>query len=400
MSKLRETFLETLSKNEEIAYDLNHYLAENPEISGQEYNSVKKIVGILRDKGIEVDEKVAGIDTSFKAHIKKASADKAKFGIIMEYDALPGIGHACGHSASGSLSLLAALTLWEMKDEFDATVDLIGTPDEEATGAKIPMGEAGVFDGYDSVIMIHMNSDETQAAVPFLALSEMRVNFKGAGAHAAASPWEGRNALNGAMLACNAIDMLRQQLKPETKVSYMFTKGGEAPNVIPEEAEIIVNMRHPDKFVLAETKEKVMNCIKGASIATNTEYTTELTGPEFEDMNINETGSKAIKEVMDSIDLPNVEEDQSAVSSDIGNVSYICPAFHPMIAISDDSFPLHTKRVADIMKSDSTKDEDYNINEVISQGAKVIGLFIIKGMENPELLKEMKAEFEKTSQNK
>ena len=395
MSKLRDTYLETLSKNEETAYHLNHYLAEHPEISGQEYNSVKKITEILRDKGIEVEDKVAGIDTSFKAHITKSDKDKPKFGILMEYDALPGIGHACGHSASGSLSLLTALTLWEMKDDFEATVDLIGTPNEEATGDKIPMAEAGVFDGYDFVMMIHMNSDETNPAVHFLALSEMRVTFKGAAAHAAAAPWEGKNALNAAMIACNGMDMMRQQLKPDTRISYIITKGGEASNVIPEEAEMIVNMRNSNKFDLANTVEKVMNCIKGASIATGTEYSTEKTGEDFDDMNINHTGTEAIEDVMDSIDLPYTEEKQgqAAGSSDIGNVSYVCPAFHPMMAISDHYFPLHTKEVADIMKSDS-------INKVISQGAKVIGLFILKAIDDPELLKGIKQEFQKSIQGK
>lgn len=395
MSKLRDTYLETVSKNEETAYHLNHYLAEHPEISGQEYHSVKKITEILRNKGIEVDDKVAGIDTSFKAHITKSDSNKPKFGILMEYDALPGIGHACGHSASGSLSLLTALTLWEMQDEFEATVDLIGTPNEEARGDKIPMAQAGVFDDYDFVMMIHMNSNETNPSVHFLALSEMKVSFKGAPAHAAAAPWEGKNALNAAMLTCNAIDMMRQQLKPDTRVSYIITKGGEASNVIPGEAEMIVNMRNSNKFDLKRTLEKVMNCIKGASIATETEYTTVKTGEDFDNMNINQTGTKAIEEIMNSIDLPYVEEEQgqAAGSSDIGNVSYICPAFHPMMAISDHYFPLHTKEVADIMKSDS-------INKVISQGARVIGLFILKAIEDPELLNEIKKEFKMSSEGK
>ncbi|WP_414839165.1 amidohydrolase [Carnobacterium sp. TMP28] len=392
MTELRELFLKKLSKNEKIAYDLNHYLAENPELSGQEYNSVKKITELLRKKGIEVEDKVAGLDTSFRARITKSHEDKPKFGIIMEYDALPEIGHACGHSASGSLSLLAALTLWEMKDSFDATVDLIGTPDEEVMGAKIPMAKAGVFDDYDSVLMIHMNSNETLPAVHFLALSEIKVSFKGITSHAAAAPWDGKNALNAAILTTNAIDMMRQQLKPDTRVSYIITNGGQASNVIPGEAEMIINMRNSSKFDLEDTVQKVMNCIKGASIATDIEYTTALTGPEFEDMNINDAGSEAIKMIMDSINLPYVEEKQGQAtgSSDIGTVSYVCPAFHPMLAISDHYFSLHTKEVADRMKSDS-------INGVISQGAKVIGLFILKAIEDPTLLKEIKEEFQKST---
>lgn len=391
MSTLRETYLTDIQKNAETAYHLNHYLAHHPEISGQEYNSVKKITEILRDKGIEVEDKLAGIDTSFIAHITESSKGQPKFGILMEYDALPGIGHACGHSASGSLSLLTALTLWEMKDQFEATVDLIGTPNEETKGDKITLADAGVFDDYDFVMMIHMNSNETWPSCHFLALSEIKVQFEGKPAHAAAAPWDGRNALNAAHLTCQAIDMLRQQLKPDTRVSYIITEGGTASNVIPEKAEMIINMRNNKKAELHQTFDKVMNCIKGATIATGTEYKTEKTGEDFDDMNINQTGTKAITEIMDSIDLPHTEEPlgQATGSSDIGNVSYVCPAFHPMMAISDHYFALHTKEVADIMKSDA-------INQVILNGAEVIGLFILKAIDEPDLLQEIKQEFKKS----
>lgn len=192
----------------------------------------------------------------------------------MEYDVLPDTGHACGHSTSGSLSLLIALTLWDMKDDFEVTVDLIGTPNEEATGDEIIMAEAGIFDDYDFVMMIHMNSDITNPSVHFLALSEMKVTFKGEGAHAAAAPWEGKDALNGAILTSNAIDMMRQQLKPDTRISYNITRGGIASNVIPEEAEMIINVRNSNKFDLAKTVKKVTNCINRASIATETKHTT------------------------------------------------------------------------------------------------------------------------------
>lgn len=391
MKSLRDEYLKTISKNEETAFALNTFLANNPELSGQEYKAVKKITGILEDKGIKVEKKLAGIDTSFLAHIAKSDSDKPKVGILMEYDALPGVGHACGHSASGSLSLLTALTLWEMKDQYDATVDLIGTPNEEVNGDKIDLAKAGVFDDYDTVMMIHMNSNETFPSVHFLALSEIRVNFTGKTSHAAAAPWEGRNALNAASLTGVAIDMMRQQLKLDTRIAYIITKGGEASNVIPGEAEMVINMRNANKFDLENNYERVINCIKGAALATGTEFTVEKTGPDFDDMNINQTGVKVIKEIMDSLDIPNTEEAPGAStgSSDIGNVSYVCPAFHPMMAISDHYFALHTKEVADIMKTDS-------INTVIRNGAEVIGLFLLQLIEDPELLEGVKQEFKKS----
>lgn len=388
MNILRNRFLSSIRANEKIAYDLNKYLAHHPEISGEEYQAVREICQILEAKNIEVEKNVAEIATSFVAHLIKGVSGSPKIGILMEYDALPEIGHACGHSASGSLSLLAALTLWEMRDSIEASIDLIGTPNEEVRGDKITLAHAGLFNDYDFVIMIHMNSNETWPSCHFLALSEINVQFKGQTAHAAASPWQGRNALNAAILTCNALDMLRQQLPEDTRVAYIIRQGGTASNIIPDTSEMIINMRNRSKHNLQETYQKVINCVKGASISTSTEYKIEKTGEDFDDMNLNHTGIKAIAQIMESIGLPHTEEPkgQATGSSDIGNVSYICPAFHPMMAISNHYFSLHTKEVADIMKSES-------INQVISQGAKVIGLFILKTLSEPELLQGIRQEF-------
>lgn len=388
MNHLQKTFCEKIGDNQQIAFELNRYLAENPEISGQEFKAVARITDILTQKGIPVEEKLAGIPTSFKAKIATGSSEAPRFGILMEYDALPEIGHACGHSASGSLSLLTALTLWEMKEQFDATVDLIGTPNEETKGDKITLGEAGVFDGYDFVMMIHMNSDQTFPACHFLALSDIRVTFSGKPAHAAASPWEGRNALNGALLACQAVDMLRQQLRPDNRIAYIVTNGGNASNVIPEKAELIINLRTQKKKELQETFAKVQNCIKGAALATGTTVKVERTGPDFDDMNLNQAGIMAIDQIMTELEIPHEFEPEGAGtgSSDIGNVSYLCPAFHPMMAISDHHFSLHTKEVADIMLTDE-------INQVIVNGAKVIGSMILKAIDEPALRQAINQEF-------
>jgi hypothetical protein len=158
---------------------------------------------------------------------------------------------------------------------------------------------------------------------------------------------------------------------------------------------MIINIRNSDKFDPERRLEKVMKCVKGASTAIETEYMTVKTGEDFENMNSNHRGTQTITEIMDSINLPYVEEKpgQATGSSDIGNVSYICPAFHPMMAISDHYFPMHTKELADIMKSDA-------ISEVISQGARVIRLFILKAIEDPNLLKEIKEEFKQSSEGK
>ncbi|MDT2740090.1 MULTISPECIES: amidohydrolase [Enterococcus] len=390
MDQLQKLFLEKISLNEQTAYDLNDDLAAHPEISGQEFRSVKKIIEILKAKEIAVTENVAGLPTAFVAHVIPGEKTQPKIGILMEYDALPDIGHACGHCASGSLSLLAALTLKEMAPTVSATIDLIGTPNEEATGDKITMANAGVFDDYAFVMMIHMNSDQTWPACRFLALSEIKATFTGQTAHAAAAPWQGKNALNGAMLACHAIDMARQQMKDGSRVSYILPQGGTASNVIVDKAELIINMRHANKYDLAENFSKVINCLEGAAQATETSVTYEKTGEDFDDMNLNAPGIAAIDEIMTAIELPHCDEPagNATGSSDIGNVSYICPAFHPMMAISDHWFSLHTKEVATIMQTPS------KIHPVILGGAKVIGLFILKTLSDQKLMESIQAAFQ------
>ncbi|EGO6122782.1 M20 family metallopeptidase, partial [Enterococcus faecalis] len=383
-------FQKKLKINQQLAYDLNDFLARNPEISGQEFQSVAYILSVLKKKNILIEENVAGLNTAFIAHVIEGEPEQPKIGIIMEYDALPEIGHACGHCASGSLSLLAALTLKEMANEVPASIDLIGTPNEEVTGDKIKMAQAGIFDDYAFVIMIHMNSNQTWPACHFLALSEIRATFTGKTAHAAAAPWQGENALNGALLACNAIDMSRQQMKDGSRISYIIKDGGQASNVIPDKAELIINLRHPNKFTLAENYKKIINCLEGAALATNSKVSYERTGEDFDNMNWNLSGIRAIAEVMKMIGLPFCDEPEgnSTGSSDIGNVSYICPAFHPMLAISDEEFSLHTKKVADIMKTPK------KIHPVISNGATVIGLFILKVLGESHLMEEIQKEFQ------
>ena len=161
--------------------------------------------------------------------------------ILCEYDALPEVGHACGHCASGAMSILAALTLRKMQQDgvaFNMDIDIIGTPDEEAMGRKVDMCNAGVFKDYDFAIMVHLDGEETRPNSQFLALDCFRAKFHGKPAHAAGEPWNGVNAVNGVQLAIHAMDMMRQQVRPETRIGTWIIAGGTASNVIPPYGEL------------------------------------------------------------------------------------------------------------------------------------------------------------------
>ncbi len=385
-----------MTSQQEIAYTINDTLAKNPEVSGQEKESSSFICNTLEKAGMPVERALAGIQYAFRAEaVKSTAAGAPKLAILCEYDALPNIGHGCGHSASGSVSVLAALTLHELNKELLAqgqsglpmNVDIIGTPDEELTGGKIDLVNAGVFNDYDFAIMVHMDGVETRANSDFLALDDYRIVFHGKPAHAAGEPWNGVNALNGMQLALNAIDMLRQQVRPEVRIGYYVVAGGRASNIIPDYAEFECCIRHTDRTYLDTVVAKVMNCVAGAALATGTTYEITQYGHKFDNMAWNETGTELINRVLTELDFPHVTGRPTDLgSSDIGNVSKVCPAFHPNLRLKGEPKVCHTKEFAAAMLEPTIK-------ETITEGAQLIAKTLLTLMEEPEVLKAIKEEF-------
>lgn len=376
------------------AYTINYTLAKNPEISSQEFKSAALICDMLEAHGMTVTRELAGLPTAFKAAVVRSSQPQGRLAILCEYDALPEIGHACGHCASGSSSVLAALTLHalaaqlaENGNDLGVDVDIIGTPDEEAAGGKVDLVKAGVFDGYDFAMMVHMAGVETRANADFLALDDYRVAFHGKPAHAAGEPWNGINALNGAQLALQALDMLRQQVRPETRIGYYIVKGGSASNIIPDYAEIEVCVRHTERAYLDTVVARVMKCLEGAALATGTTHTVTQFGQKYDNMRWNETGTAIIEEVMDSLSIPYVTGHPTEIgSSDIGNVSYVCPAFHPELRLKGDDKVCHTKEFAAAM-------EEPTIETTINEASDMIIHTMLRLAQHPEELAAIKKEF-------
>ena len=212
MEQLKKALRAQIEEYKTLAFELSDQMAREPEIGSQEYKSSAAIVKLLRDHGIEVEYPFAGYRTAFRGQI--CPERKVRMALLAEYDALRGLGHACGHCASGSGSVLAALAFQAFRDEYSFGVDIIGTPDEEYIGTKIGMAEKGIFDGYDFVAMVHMGP-QTTAEVQFIALDGIGARWHGKPAHAAGEPWSGRNALNAARLFFDATDAMRQHIAPE-----------------------------------------------------------------------------------------------------------------------------------------------------------------------------------------
>lgn len=374
-------------KDEIIA--LNDDMAENPEISSEEYNTSRKIVALLNQHDIETEYPFAGLETAFKGIINKGKTKKAA--ILVEYDALRGMGHACGHCASGSISILAALILNEIKDEIDAQIDIIGTPDEEMRGAKAVMAERGVFDAYDFAIMIHMGK-ENFIFSKSLALDSYEFRYTGKPSHAASAPWEGRNALNASRLLFDAIDMMRQHVKDDVKIHGIIQSGGSASNIVPELAVAEFTVRSLDRTYLDEVSGWVVDCAKAAAMATRTELEVKQIGEKYNEQLKNEVGSKVLEDIYELLNLDTVDKSHIiGGSSDIGNVDYVCPVLQPYLSIGED-YSVHTVEFANAMTKDKT-------HEAILNGGEIIARFITTMYDNPDILKDM-IEEHKTARKK
>lgn len=359
-----------VTREYEMLVKLNDDLADHPEESGKEFETSAKIVKLLQDRGYDVEYPFAGFPTAFRAKFG-ADGHKYKIAILAEYDALPEIGHACGHCLSGAISILAGLSLRDLQDALNADIHIIGTPDEEATGAKCTMVRDGVFDGYHMAMMVHMY-DQNLLAPKLQAMDSYLYRFRGKSVHASTKPWEGINALNAVQLMFHAIDMLRQHVTPDVRIHGVIRNGGAAPNVVPELATAEVFIRALDRTYLNDLVRKVDDCARGAAIATQCTWDKEETALPFDNLLANDPGLEMLREVYEELNLP-LNGDTEAIfgSSDAGNVSFACPTFHPCLQVADKGIAIHTRAFAKAMKSQRA-------HKALETGAKVIAYQICK----------------------
>lgn len=388
LEELKKQVFEDIELFQREAYALNYDLAEHPEVSGEEHYACQQICAILEKHGITVERNLAGIPTAFRGTVHEDPDSDIKIGILLEYDALAEIGHGCGHCASGSLSLLAALALFANRADLKGNIYAIGTPDEELTGKKIDLVNAGVFDDYSFVIMIHMDR-YNRIKMEFMALSAYYYKFKGKPSHASAAPWEGRNALNGAMLMIHGFDMLRQHIKPDARIHGIITQGGDAPNTVPDNVITDYTIRYPDSQYLKELVRMTHDCARGAAMATQTEVEIDHYAPTLDSMKPNPAGEKILANVYEELGVELFQGiDENKGSSDIGNVSWKCPAFHPTLSIGGPELTQHTPEFAKKMK-------EKTIEPVISKGAQIISMMVLKAITDPKILEAIKMDFNK-----
>ena len=293
-------------------------------------------------EGLEVERPAYGLDTAFVA--RAGDGDGPTVAVLSEYDALPGIGHACGHNIIATAGLGAALAAAAVVAETGGRLVLMGTPAEEGGGGKILMGDAGAFDGVDAAMMVHpAGVDRTE--IHAIAIATWEVEYRGQAAHAAAFPQRGRNALDAAVLGYNAVGALRQHIRPTERVHGIFTRAGDKPNIVPDHTVAEWYVRSDTIRTLQPLKARVLACLEAGAHAAGCEMTYRATCPEYSDLRTNPALIDLYRWNSEQIGRPIADLDAADAvvgSTDMGNVSYRVPSIHPMIRVSPPNVSIHS----------------------------------------------------------
>lgn len=330
--------------------EISDYIYENPELGNEEFKSSEKLISFLQDHNFEIEKEFLGIKTAFRA-IYDSKKEGATIGYLCEYDALPEIGHGCGHNMIGSMSAGAGIILSKVLDEVGGKIIVYGTPAEETNGAKVIFAEEGVFDELDAAMMVHPG-DKTLASGKSMALYPLQFTYKGKTAHAASCPHEGINALNAIIQLFNGIDALRQHVTPDVRMHGVITQGGVAANIVPDEATAQFYFRAGTKETLDDILEKVKNIAKGAALMTGA--TLEMSRYELPNDNLktHENLSSAFMENLKALGIEDIHGPKETGSSDIGNVSHKTATIHPYLSISNCPLTGHSVEMANATITD------------------------------------------------
>ncbi|MGY0021792.1 amidohydrolase [Streptomyces sp. cg35] len=327
---------------------LSHSLHDEPETALQEHRSAAKLTELLTTAGFTVTRPLAALPTAFQATYGSGDLVLA---FCAEYDALPGIGHACGHNVNGAAAVGAALALAAVADRLCITVRLIGTPAEEDIGGKVLLVEAGVFDDVAAAMMVHAAADDSVGASS-LAIGAWDITYRGRPAHAALAPWEGVNALDALTVAQTALGLLRQHLPPGSLVHGIVTDGGGAPNVVPELTRARYEVRAPTVEQLAATQDRVRACFEAGALATGARLELEPRGRDFADLRQDDFLTRAYVDAARALGRdPVSRRGETMASTDMGNVSRLLPSIHPTIGYDTGGALQHTAGFASYGKS-------------------------------------------------
>ena len=386
------TLADRVEKAAEVHADelvaLSHDLHAHPELCYEEHHAAAAIAALLRRHGHEVEVGAYGLPTALRARV---GAGRPRVAVLAEYDALPDLGHACGHNVIAATAVGALLGVAAVADELDGSVELIGTPAEEGGGGKELIARAGGFDEVDAAVMIHPFGADI-ADHPFIGVRTVAITFTGVAAHASAWPFLGRNALDAAVQTYTGVAQLRQHMLPSDRVHGIFTDGGRKPNIVPDRAALELYVRSAEPDTLAVLCDRVGAIAEGAArqagvdVAFEWDLTpvylpTRLNGPLTARYAVN-AGRRGRKVIPKGI-LPEA----MTGSTDLGNVSVRVPAVHAMLGIAPITVPIHSVEFA---RHAIGPEADRGVVD----GAVGLALTALDYLTDPELREAVRADFE------
>jgi amidohydrolase len=327
------------------ALELSHRVHANPEVAYQERRAASWTAELLERHGFEITQPVGGLETAFVARRRGARVGPV-IAFLGEYDALPEVGHGCGHNLMCSSSAGAAIAaVRELGDDFAGEVRFIGTPAEEAGSGKVTMIEEGIFSDVDVALQIHP-SDRTNAEIACLAITDVDVTFHGTLAHASADPWLGKNALDALVLLYTMVAQWRQHLKPRERVHGIIVHGGAAPNIVPDLTSGRWFLRTPIDEDLAPMVDRFREMAEAAALATGTTVEVTEAPNRMRTMINNQTLLEIWRRELEAAGWQDGPIDMNSGSTDMANVSHEVPTIHPMMAIAPEGTPGHSREFA------------------------------------------------------
>jgi amidohydrolase len=363
--------------------DLNRRLFSHPEVAFEERRASDWLVDFLSKGGFEVESGISGLPTAFRAAYGQG---RPVIAFLAEYDALPGLGHACGHNLIATSAVAAGLASRKAVDSLGGRVVVFGTPGEELYGGKAIMAAAGAFTGVDAAMLAHPGGG-SRVLMNTLACENLKVAFRGTAAHAAAAPELGVSALEAMILSFNAINSLRQHIRASERVSGVITDGGEAANIVPARTAATFIVRAENGVYLDALKKRVIACFAGAARATGAKLKYSW-GERYEAMVSNVTLGRLFHDNMRSLGCPVTLGENTLLnfSTDVGNVSQLLPTIQPLVAIAPASIMIHTPQFARAAATEGALRR-------LLEAAKAMAMTAIDLLSQPETMKKVKTEF-------
>jgi len=367
--------------------ELSLKIHSNPELGFEESKAVAWLTQYLKENGFSIEEDICELPTAFRGSYGEG---KPAIAILAEYDALPKLGHACGHNIIAASAVGAGIGCKPAIDRFGGSVHIIGTPAEELYGGKAIMAEKGAFDHVDVAMMAHPGTHDT-ATIKALACQTLEVEFFGRAVHAAARPEKGVNALEAMLQSFTAINSLRQHIKDRARIHGIITDGGEAANIVPAHSAGVFIVRAEDNAYLDELKQKVANCFLGAAAATGAHPEYRWGDIVYAPMHNNLTLAKLFQKNMQSLGrkMPLSDPSRAFGSTDMGNVSQLVPSIHPSVAIAPADVVTHSAQFVSAAASEA------GIHGLLD-AAKALAMTIVDVVANPEIADKVREEFEQS----